>query len=152
MIKPACDLQTVKTRKKSTLGFRQITSYLPEGFRQITSYFPEGFRQITSYLPEGLRQITSYLPEEFQQIISYLPKGFRQITSSFFITSFIGWSKHLCFVNIITKLEGVCASYEETFYVIRKVSTCFIGQGSISEDDLTVLIEHLGFMILYDDE
>ena len=50
MIKPACDLQTVKTGKKSTLGFRQITSYLPEGFRQITSYLPEGFRQITSSL------------------------------------------------------------------------------------------------------
>ena len=59
MIKPACDLQTVKTGKKSILGFQQITSYLPEGFQQITSYLPEEFRQITSYLPEGFRQITS---------------------------------------------------------------------------------------------
>ena len=57
MIKPACDLQTIKTGKKSTLGFRQITSYLPEGFRKKTSYFPEGFRQITSYLPEGFQRI-----------------------------------------------------------------------------------------------
>ena len=41
-VKPACDLQTVKTGKKSTLGFWQITSYLPEGFRQITSSFKLG--------------------------------------------------------------------------------------------------------------
>ena len=54
------------------------------GFRQISSYMPEQFRQISSYLPEQFRQISSNLPEQFRQISSYLPEQFRQITSSFF--------------------------------------------------------------------
>ena len=43
------------------MGFRQISSYLPEQFRQISSNLPEQFRQISSYLPEQFRQITSSL-------------------------------------------------------------------------------------------
>ena len=53
MIKPACDLQTVKPGKKSTLGFRQITSYLPEGFRQITSSCKETYPNL-KYTKESL--------------------------------------------------------------------------------------------------
>ena len=48
--KKACILlvRVWENKDKVLMGFRQITSYLPEGFRQITSYLPEGFRQITS--------------------------------------------------------------------------------------------------------
>ena len=61
MIKPACDLQTVKRGKQSALGV-PANNFLFAGRVPANNFLlADGFRQITSYLPEGFRQITSSL-------------------------------------------------------------------------------------------
>ena len=61
MIKPACDLQTVKTGKKNTLGFRQITSYLFAGRVPANNFLFSGRVPANNFLFAGRVPANNFL-------------------------------------------------------------------------------------------